>query len=166
MRGRCRPQARWPSVPFKGPVLPFPLHSLTLCVCVCVCASIMRFLRSFALSALISTALAAVIPQQPLAPSLIQNSRQPKWLIELAPYQTRWVTEEEKWALKLVCFALLYCDAAWFKTDGRCLPLRNRTESTSSMSRTSSNLVPTVQFTPSALFGIQVQCSMKTRSSL
>ena len=60
----------------------------------------MKFLTPLALSA---TALAAVIPQQaPLGPSIVQNSQQTKWLIELAPYQTRWVTEEEKWALKLV----------------------------------------------------------------
>jgi hypothetical protein len=60
----------------------------------------MKFITQLALSA---TALAAVIPQQaPLGPSIVQNSQQTKWLIELAPYQTRWVTEEEKWALKLV----------------------------------------------------------------
>lgn len=45
--------------------------------------------------------LAAVIPQAPLTnPHIYHN--QEKYLIELAPYQTRWVTEEEKWALKLV----------------------------------------------------------------
>lgn len=55
------------------------------------------------LSATASSALAAVIPQQaPLVPSIVQNAQQTRWLIELAPYQTRWVTEEEKWALKLV----------------------------------------------------------------
>jgi hypothetical protein len=60
----------------------------------------MKFFTPLALSA---TALAAVIPQQaPLGPSIVQNTQQTKWLIELAPYQTRWVTEEEKWALKLV----------------------------------------------------------------
>lgn len=66
----------------------------------------MKFLTPLALSATASTALAAVIPQQglqaPLGPSIVQNTQQTKWLIELAPYQTRWVTEEEKWALKLV----------------------------------------------------------------
>lgn len=61
----------------------------------------MKFL-ALALSATVSTALAAVIPQEPLGPSIVQNTQQPKWLIELAPYTTRWVTEEEKWALKLV----------------------------------------------------------------
>lgn len=63
----------------------------------------MKFL--FALSATASAALAAVIPQQePLAqtiPSIVQNTQTTRWLIELSPYQTRWVTEEEKWALKL-----------------------------------------------------------------
>ncbi|KAJ5622138.1 hypothetical protein N7528_005370 [Penicillium herquei] len=61
----------------------------------------MKFLTPLALSATISTALAAVIPQEPLGPSIVQNTQEPKWLIELAPYTTRWVTEEEKWALKL-----------------------------------------------------------------
>lgn len=60
----------------------------------------MKLLASLALSA---TALAAVIPQQaPLGSSIVHNTQQTKYLIELAPYQTRWVTEEEKWALKLV----------------------------------------------------------------
>lgn len=60
----------------------------------------MKFLTPLALSA---TALAVVIPQQaPLGPSIVQNSQHTKFLIELAPYQIRWVTEEEKWALKLV----------------------------------------------------------------
>ncbi|KAJ5675761.1 hypothetical protein N7462_008658 [Penicillium macrosclerotiorum] len=62
----------------------------------------MKFSTSVALSATASTVLAAIIPQQaPLGPSIVQNTQQAKWLIELAPYQTRWVTEEEKWALKL-----------------------------------------------------------------
>ncbi|KAJ5108855.1 Aminopeptidase [Penicillium angulare] len=61
----------------------------------------MKFLSTLALSATASTALAAVIPQEPLGPSIVQNTQEPKWLIELAPYTTRWVTEEEKWALKL-----------------------------------------------------------------
>lgn len=67
----------------------------------------MKFLTSLALSATASTALAALIPQQqqPLAPSVVNNPQQPKYLIELAPYQIRWVTEEEKWALKLVRFS-------------------------------------------------------------
>ncbi|OGE48795.1 hypothetical protein PENARI_c026G08669 [Penicillium arizonense] len=60
----------------------------------------MKFFTPLALSAT-ATALALVNPeQQPLAPSIVQNP-QSKSLIELAPYQTRWVTEEEKWSLKL-----------------------------------------------------------------
>lgn len=67
----------------------------------------MKFSTPLALSATASTALAAVIPQQaPLVPSIVQNAQSTKWLIELAPYQTRWVTEEEKWALKLVGLSL------------------------------------------------------------
>lgn len=52
-----------------------------------------------------SGVLAAVVPQQPMAtiPAQHVNYDPNKFLIELAPYQTRWVTEEEKWALKLVC---------------------------------------------------------------
>ncbi|KAJ5681640.1 uncharacterized protein N7477_001580 [Penicillium maclennaniae] len=61
----------------------------------------MKFLGPIALGAA-STAFAAVLPQQaPLVPSIVQNAQTTKWLIELAPYQTRWVTEEEKWELKL-----------------------------------------------------------------
>lgn len=63
----------------------------------------MKFLTlaPLALSAT-ATAMILVNPeQQPLAPSIVQNP-QSKSLIELAPYQTRWVTEEEKWSLKLV----------------------------------------------------------------
>lgn len=67
----------------------------------------MKFL--LALSATASAALAAVIPQQEVLaqtiPSIVQNSQTTRWLIELGPYQTRWVTEEEKWALKLVSFS-------------------------------------------------------------
>lgn len=67
----------------------------------------MKFIAPLALGASVSTALAAVIPQQaPLVPSVVQNAQTTKWLIELAPYQTRWVTEEEKWALKLVSLIL------------------------------------------------------------
>lgn len=61
-----------------------------------------------ALGAAIRSTSAAAVPyeQTPLldkAPS----SKPPlppteKYLIELAPYDTRWVTEEEKWELKLV----------------------------------------------------------------
>lgn len=62
----------------------------------------MKFVAPLALGALASTAIAVVIPQVPLLPSVVKNEQQTRWLIELAPYETRWVTEEEKWALKLV----------------------------------------------------------------
>lgn len=63
---------------------------------------------SAAALALSASAWAAVVPQQQalLANHPTQNiiHHEPeKFLIELGPYQTRWVTEEEKWALKLVC---------------------------------------------------------------
>lgn len=71
----------------------------------------MKFLTALTLGASAAQAtLAAVLPhqQEPLihgdssqnAPARHPNSQ--KYLIELAPYQTRWVTEEEKWDLKLV----------------------------------------------------------------
>lgn len=70
----------------------------------------MKFSTSLALSASASTALAGVIPQQaPLVPSIVQNAQSTQWLIELAPYETRWVTEEEKWALKLVRLSAVRC---------------------------------------------------------
>ncbi|KAJ5788444.1 hypothetical protein N7457_003434 [Penicillium paradoxum] len=60
----------------------------------------MKFLSPLALSAT-AAAMAMVNPeQQPLAPSIVQNP-QAKSLIELAPYRTRWVSDEEKWSLKL-----------------------------------------------------------------
>lgn len=62
----------------------------------------MKIEFALALGATVSTgALAAVIPQAPLTNPHIHHNQE-KYLIELAPYQTRWVTEEEKWALKLV----------------------------------------------------------------
>jgi leucyl aminopeptidase len=63
----------------------------------------MKIQTALALSATASVGvLAATIPQQaPLNNPQIHHEHE-KYLIELAPYQTRWVTEEEKWALKLV----------------------------------------------------------------
>jgi hypothetical protein len=60
-------------------------------------------LETLTLGATVSSAFAAVIPQQPLLNNPYIHHDADKYLIELAPYQTRWVTEEEKWALKLVC---------------------------------------------------------------
>lgn len=63
----------------------------------------MKLLAALALAATAPTVvLAAVIPQQdPLTEQRTHHGRE-KFLIELAPYKTRWVTEEEKWSLKLV----------------------------------------------------------------
>ncbi|GAB1211014.1 Leucine aminopeptidase 1 [Aspergillus terreus] len=58
-------------------------------------------LETLTLGATVSSAFAAVIPQQPLLNNPYIHHDADKYLIELAPYQTRWVTEEEKWALKL-----------------------------------------------------------------
>lgn len=70
----------------------------------------MKFAIPLALSATSTVVLATGMQQQePLArvtPSIVQNQQLTKYLIELAPYQTRWVTEEEKWELKLVCCGL------------------------------------------------------------
>ncbi|PYH47233.1 putative aminopeptidase [Aspergillus saccharolyticus JOP 1030-1] len=62
----------------------------------------MKLIASLALSATASTAvLGAFLPQQePLTDHSIHHGQE-RYLIELAPYQTRWVTEEEKWSLKL-----------------------------------------------------------------
>ena len=65
----------------------------------------MKLRAALALSATASAgvlAAAAVIPQQALLNNPHIHHENEKYLIELAPYQTRWVTEEEKWALKLV----------------------------------------------------------------
>lgn len=62
----------------------------------------MKIRAALALSATASGVLAAVVPQQALLNNPQIHHENEKYLIELAPYQTRWVTEEEKWALKLV----------------------------------------------------------------
>lgn len=63
----------------------------------------MKITTALALSATASGVLGAVLPQQePLTDHTVHVHHEPeKFLIELAPYQTRWVTEEEKWVLKL-----------------------------------------------------------------
>ncbi|RAL13655.1 Zn-dependent exopeptidase [Aspergillus homomorphus CBS 101889] len=62
----------------------------------------MKLIATLALGATASTAvLGAVLPQQePLTDHSVHHGQE-RYLIELAPYQTRWVTEEEKWSLKL-----------------------------------------------------------------
>lgn len=63
----------------------------------------MKLLTALVLGATASTtALAALIPQQKPLTGGKHGYESERFLIELAPYQTRWVTEEEKWALKLV----------------------------------------------------------------
>ncbi|KAL4803947.1 putative aminopeptidase [Aspergillus unguis] len=62
----------------------------------------MKLSAALALGATATGALAYAIPQEQdvmTNPSI--HNEQEKYLIELAPYQTRWVTEEEKWSLKL-----------------------------------------------------------------
>lgn len=58
----------------------------------------------------LSSAAAVQLPlvSQPLSNKPLENTQpqSEKYLIELAPYQTRWVTEEEKWELKLVRLVL------------------------------------------------------------
>ncbi|KAL2810869.1 hypothetical protein BJX63DRAFT_422723 [Aspergillus granulosus] len=62
----------------------------------------MKLSTALALGATTSTgAWAFTIPQQDVLENPNIHHEQEKYLIELAPYDTRWVTEEEKWALKL-----------------------------------------------------------------
>lgn len=76
----------------------------------------MRLSTALTLGAAVQLSSAAAVPLQaplqapllsqplsskPLSDDPLQLSSE-KYLIELAPYQTRWVTEEEKWELKLV----------------------------------------------------------------
>jgi bacterial leucyl aminopeptidase len=64
----------------------------------------MKFSITIALSAAASqTALAAALTPEQQAlfhPYPLPNTE--KYLVELGLYRSRWVTEEEKWALKLV----------------------------------------------------------------
>ncbi|BDD54927.1 Leucine aminopeptidase 1 [Monascus purpureus] len=61
----------------------------------------MKFLAALALGATATSVLAAVIPQQdPLTgPQVYREAEQ--YLIELEPGNTIWVTEDEKWSLRL-----------------------------------------------------------------
>ncbi|KAL4965341.1 uncharacterized protein BDV14DRAFT_189660 [Aspergillus stella-maris] len=61
----------------------------------------MKFSTALALGATAATVRAYAIPQQEVLENPHIHHEQEKYLIELAPYQTRWVSEEEKWALKL-----------------------------------------------------------------
>lgn len=66
----------------------------------------------------LSSAAAVQLPlvnQQPLSrPVENTHLQSEKYLIELAPYQTRWVTEEEKWELKLVRLDCCVVKLPWF----------------------------------------------------
>lgn len=65
----------------------------------------MKLSTALALGATATGAWSYAIPQQEqevLELPETHNEQQEKYLIELSPYQTRWVTEEEKWTLKLV----------------------------------------------------------------
>ncbi|KAL3460525.1 hypothetical protein BJX64DRAFT_262905 [Aspergillus heterothallicus] len=62
----------------------------------------MKLSTALALGATASTGVwAYAVPQQDVLENPNIHQEQEKYLIELAPYETRWVTEEEKWALKL-----------------------------------------------------------------
>ena len=68
----------------------------------------MKLQAVLALGAAIQSTSAAAVPyeQTPLLDKTPSNKaplpQTEKYLIELAPYDTRWVTEEETWDLKLV----------------------------------------------------------------
>jgi leucyl aminopeptidase len=69
----------------------------------------MKVLTTLALgAATIETCLAAAVIAQKQTPMIrpeiphTSHTTSEKFLIELAPYETLWVTEEEKWDLKLV----------------------------------------------------------------
>ncbi|KAL2837751.1 hypothetical protein BJX68DRAFT_249561 [Aspergillus pseudodeflectus] len=62
----------------------------------------MKLSTALALGATASTGTwAYAVPQQDVLENPNIHHEQEQYLIELAPYETRWVTEEEKWALKL-----------------------------------------------------------------
>ncbi|KAL3475289.1 hypothetical protein BJX99DRAFT_247651 [Aspergillus californicus] len=62
----------------------------------------MKVAKALALAATASTGvLAYAISQQDVLENPHVHHEQERYLIELAPYESRWVTEEEKWALKL-----------------------------------------------------------------
>lgn len=61
----------------------------------------MKFVSVFALSvAATATASSILRPDQAV---LGDDSSSEKYHIELSPGNTRWVTEDEKWALRRVC---------------------------------------------------------------
>ena len=62
----------------------------------------MKLLATLALGATTGALASAIQAQEPLRDNVQQPHETEKYMVELAPYQTRWVTEEEKWELKLV----------------------------------------------------------------
>lgn len=57
---------------------------------------------------------AFVIPDDNQA-FLGNNVQSDKYLVELGPGETRWISEEDKWSLKRVCVFLI---AQWHSTGG------------------------------------------------
>lgn len=53
-----------------------------------------------------STALVIARPQQQQAVLASSVADEEKYLVEFGPGDTRWVTEDDKWALKRVCSPL------------------------------------------------------------
>lgn len=53
-----------------------------------------------------STTIVAAVPDQKPIGDTIEDVHLGKFLIELGPGDTRWVTEEEKWGLRRVCFSV------------------------------------------------------------
>lgn len=69
-------------------------------------------MKSSILLSLSAVALAAAVatpkdPQVVLQNPQVTIEEPDQYLIELSPGETRWVTEDEKWALRRVCTALV-----------------------------------------------------------
>ena len=121
----------------------------------------MKLLTTLALGAALSSeVLASAIPrlQEPLwkNPQIYQSHE--KSLVELGPYRTRWVTDEEKWALKLVITS--YFEAC----SARSLIPPSRTASTSLTSLKTCAMAHTRPSTIPNLSAILRRCSTPRRS--
>lgn len=62
----------------------------------------MKLLATLTLGVTTGALASAMQAQEPLLDNVQQSHETEKFMVELAPYETRWVTEEEKWELKLV----------------------------------------------------------------
>lgn len=115
----------------------------------------MKLLAALALSATASQVVfAAVLPQNQKALNYetpLYNTE--RYLIELGPYQTRWVTEEEKWALKLVHIPLFPIISIF--TVAHYLLLRTRMASISLILPTRQRLLITRSFSPPTVSSIR-----------